>query len=506
MRKSGILLPIFSLPSPYGIGTFGKESYRFVDFLEAAGQSYWQILPLHPTGYGDSPYQAFSSFAGNPYFIDLDRLREEGLLTAAELEKTDFGQDARRVDYGKQYKNRYPLLRRAFERFSETAEGQAFGAFCVQEDSWLTDYALFMALKDAAGGAPWNRWPHALRRREPAAMAAAAETYRQDMRFWQFLQFQFFRQWRDLQAYAHSRGIQIIGDMPMYVAYDSADVWAEPQQFLLDTSGLPTVVAGCPPDGFSPDGQLWGNPIYHWQYLQEGTPPFGWWRRRLSHAMQLYDVVRIDHFRGFESFYAIPFGAQNAKRGRWMTGPGMALFRSLQAELGDLPIIAEDLGFLTPAVKALLAESGYPGMKVLQFAFDTREESDYLPHNFEKHCVVYTYTHDTDTVLGWAKHAAPAEVEHAKRYLHVTGDDGLNWCMMRAASASVADTAILMMQDILGLGSEARINTPSTLGGNWTWRVESGCINSWLAGILREMTALYGRLPTEPEEQHSKIK
>ena len=505
MRKSGILLPIFSLPSPYGIGTLGRESYRFVDFLKDAGQSYWQILPLHPTGYGDSPYQSFSSFAGNPYFIDLDLLREEGLLTAAELQSADFGQDARRVDYGKQYENRYPLLRLAFMRFSRTA-GDAFDAFCAKEQSWLDDYALFMALKNAACGAAWNRWSSALRRREPSAMAEARETHRQEIRFWQFLQFQFFRQWHDLQAYAHRQGIEIIGDIPMYVAYDSADVWAEPQQFLLDASGQPTVVAGCPPDGFSADGQLWGNPIYDWQYQKTAAPPYGWWERRLSHAMRLYDVVRIDHFRGFEAFYAIPFGAENAKEGQWMQGPGAALFQNLQAALGDLPIIAEDLGFLTPEVKALLAAVGYPGMKVLQFAFDTREESDYLPHNYEKHCVVYTGTHDNDTVLGWAQHAAPAEVEHAKRYLHMASEDSLNWCMMRAASASVADTVILMMQDLLGLGSEGRINTPSTLGGNWTWRVESGCVNRWLAGILRDMTALYGRLPDTEEQQPSKTK
>lgn len=477
MRKSGILLPVFSLPSPHGIGTFGKEAFRFVDFLKAAGQRYWQILPLHPTGFGDSPYQCFSAFAGNPYFIDLDILCDEGLLLPEEIEAAALGLDTGCVDYGRQYARRLPLLRRAFSRF---VPGAAFTAFCAKEGKWLSPYARFMALKAANDGAPWNAWKE---------KTAAPD----EVQFWQFLQYHFFAQWQAVKDYANAAGIEIIGDMPMYVAYDSADVWETPEQFLLDERGLPLLVAGCPPDAFSADGQLWGNPIYDWAYMARQTPAFSWWGERMAHALRLYDVVRIDHFRGFASYYTVPFGEKTARRGKWCKGPGMTLFDSLRKRCGELPIMAEDLGLLTPEVRALLKETGFPGMKVLQFAFDSREESDYLPHNYDRHCVVYTGTHDNDTVLGWARTAAPADVAFAGRYLHMGDGDSLNWSMMRAAVASVADTAILTMQDILGLSSEGRINTPATDSGNWTWRLDARCLNGWLSGILREMTALYGR-------------
>lgn len=477
MRKSGILLPVFSLPSPHGIGTFGKAAFRFVDFLKAAGQRYWQILPLHPTGFGDSPYQCFSAFAGNPYFIDLDILCDEGLLLPEEIEAAALGLDTGCVDYGRQYARRLPLLRRAFSRF---VPGAAFTAFCAKEGKWLSPYARFMALKAANDGAPWNAWKE---------KTAAPD----EVQFWQFLQYHFFAQWQAVKDYANAAGIDIIGDMPMYVAYDSADVWETPEQFLLDERGLPLLVAGCPPDAFSADGQLWGNPIYDWAYMARQTPAFSWWGERMAHALRLYDVVRIDHFRGFASYYTVPFGEKTARRGKWCKGPGMTLFDSLRKRCGELPIMAEDLGLLTPEVRALLKETGFPGMKVLQFAFDSREESDYLPHNYDRHCVVYTGTHDNDTVLGWARTAAPADVAFAGRYLHMGDGDSLNWSMMRAAVASVADTAILTMQDILGLSSEGRINTPATDSGNWTWRLDARCLNGWLSGILREMTALYGR-------------
>ncbi len=494
MRSSGILMPIFSLPSPYGVGTLGKEAYAFVDFLQKAGQRYWQILPLNPTNYGDSPYQSFSAAAGNPYFIDLEKLVQEGLLTKADLAGVDFGDDPGLVDYGKLYENRLPVLRKAYARFTG---GAAFDRFCKEEAGWLTDYALFMAIKDAHNGVSWREWAEPLRRRESEALRKAQEQYATDSRFYQFLQYLFYTQWHALKAYANDKGIEIIGDMPIYVADDSADVWAHTDQFDLDADLIPRVVAGCPPDAFSADGQLWGMPVYDWKAMAAGDTPYAWWRQRLRQALTVYDMVRIDHFRGFESFYCIPYGAKDAKKGTWRKGPGMKLFRVLQEDLGEhMPIIAEDLGFLTPAVRKLLQQSGFPGMKVLQFAFDSREESDYLPHNYGKNCVVYTGTHDNDTVMGWVATADPADVRLARQYLHVDENEGFNWAMIRAAMASVADIAIFMMQDFMGLGSTGRINTPSTVGGNnWRWRIADGCINDWLAGIIRENTVLYGRAP-----------
>lgn len=499
MRASGTLMPIFSLPSPYGIGTFGAEAYRFVDFLEEAGQQYWQILPLTPTHYGDSPYQSFSADAGNPYFIDLDRLAADGLLTAEDYIHEDFGSDASAVDYGKLYEHRLPVLRRAFARFTATA---AFAKFCDAERDWLEDYALFMALKDAHGGDSWRRWEKPLRRREPEALAAARARYADELEFYRFLQFEFYTQWNALKEYAHAHGVRIIGDMPIYVADDSADVWAHTALFDLDEDLLPRVVAGCPPDAFSEEGQLWGMPVYNWDVLAADTPPYGWWVRRVRHALAVYDVVRIDHFRGFEAFYCIPYGSENAKHGVWRKGPGMAFFRALEQSLGaHLPIIAEDLGTLTQGVYDLLDATGFAGMNVLQFAFDPTGESLYLPHHHTQHSVVYVGTHDNDTAAGWVRSAAPEEVAYARRYLHVDDREGFPWAMIRAALASVADTAILTMQDYMGLSSEARINTPSTLGGNWQWRIDGGCINDWLAHIIRENVALYGRLPVPHDER-----
>ncbi|MBQ3134113.1 MAG: 4-alpha-glucanotransferase [Clostridia bacterium] len=488
MRASGILMPVFSLPSPHGIGTFGKEAYRFVDFLQKAGQRYWQILPLNPTNYGDSPYQSFSSFAGNPYFIDLDLLVEEGLLTPEEIAACDFGDHPTAVDYEKLYTARLPLLKKAFGRFQPDAD---YEAFCQQNAWWLDDYALFMAIKSERGGC-WTEWDDDIRLRDVAALKAARQTYAEEMNFHRFVQARFASQWAALKAYANAHGVQILGDIPIYVAADSADVWADPVQFLLNKRGEPALVAGVPPDAFCEDGQLWGNPLYNWKYMKQDG--YGWWKRRLQYALSLYDVVRIDHFRGFEAYFAVPADAETAKDGKWHKGPGMSLFKALGK---DLPIVAEDLGFLTPAVHKLLAATGFPGMKVLQFAFDSREESDYLPHNYPRNCVVYTGTHDNDTILGWEQTAPPEDVAFAKKYLRASADEGLNWTMMRAALASVSDTAILTMQDLIGLGSEGRINTPATLGGNWQWRLDGACLNDWLAGILYDNTKLYSRLPTE---------
>ena len=483
-------MPIFSLPSRYGIGTFGDEARRFADFLKTAGQSCWQILPLGPTSFGDSPYQSFSSFAGNPYFIDIDPLISEGLLKKSEAEHFDYGSDENAVDYALLYENRLPLLKLAFSRFSPDKD---YFDFCQSESAWLDDYVLFTAIKKAEGDRAWYEWPKPLKSRDEDALSAAREKYSDELEFYRFVQFEFYRQWRSLKAYANKNGIEIIGDIPIYVALDSADVWSEPEQFLLK-DGEPTLVAGCPPDAFTKEGQLWGNPLYNWDRME--SEGFDWWCRRLKHSLTLYDTVRIDHFRGFESFYAIPFGAENAKNGKWLKGPGMKLFLALFEAFGeDMPIIAEDLGFLTAPVRQLLKDSGFPGMKVLQFAFDTREESDYLPHNYTKNCVVYTGTHDNDTILGWELSAPQSDVEHARHYMNTQKNEGLNWAMIRLAMASVADTAILMMPDLLSEDSAARINTPSTLGGNWIWRTSDGCINDWLAGILYEYTALYGRLP-----------
>lgn len=504
MRSSGILMPIFSLASPYGIGTFGREAYEFVDFLKKAGQRYWQLLPLNPTNYGDSPYQSFSAAAGNPYFIDLQLLTQEGLLLPSDYTDIDFGSDPTSVDYGKLYRHRLPVLRRAFARFQPDA---AFASFCAAQAQWLPEYTLFMAIKDAHGGASWREWEPALRRRDPAALADAREAYAADMQFYAFLQYIFYRQWNTLKQYANAQGIRIIGDMPIYVADDSVDVWAHTENFDLTEDLTPRVVAGCPPDAFCEEGQLWGMPVYDWDAMAAEDEPYSWWRWRMRHALTVYDVVRIDHFRGFEAYYCIPYGATTAKEGVWRTGPGMALFRVLQADYAAqsgedgaaMPIIAEDLGFLTPQVKQLLTDTGFPGMKVMQFAFDSREESNYLPHNYPRNCVVYTGTHDNDTIVGWTTSAAPQDVAHARQYLHVDEAEGFHWAMIRAAMMSVADTAIFMMADFMGLDSTARINVPSTVGDNWRWRITAGCINDWLAGIIRENTVLYGRAPREEQ-------
>ncbi|MCI8624580.1 MAG: 4-alpha-glucanotransferase [Provencibacterium sp.] len=498
-RASGILLPVFSLPSPYGIGTFGREAYRFVNFLAAAGQQYWQILPVGPTSYGDSPYQSFSTFAGNPYFIDLELLQRRGLLTGEELEAAELGEDPQAVDYALLFQNRYPLLRAAYER-AKGQDGAALARFRQKHARWLEDYALFMALKGVFANQAWKNWPEDIRLRRPEALRRWQKELAEECGYWAWLQMVFFRQWGALKRYANKKGIAVIGDLPIYVAEDSADAWANPDIFWFDEDLNPVKVAGVPPDGFSATGQLWGNPLYRWDVLRERG--YDWWVDRVRMSLSVYDRVRIDHFRGFDTYYAVPYGDTTAERGEWMEGPGIELFERLNEELGEayggkLPIIAEDLGYLTESVRELLKGSGFPGMKVLEFAFDSREQSDYLPHNYGHNCVVYTGTHDNDTVCGWFKTAPAPDVRFCRDYLRLTRWEGWNWGFIRGAWGSTADLAIAQMQDFLALGSEARINTPSTLGGNWCWRLRQGMLTASLAKKIRRITQLYGRQATE---------
>lgn len=493
MRASGILLPIASLPSKYGIGAFSKSAYEFVDALRAAGQRYWQILPLGPTGYGDSPYQSFSTFAGNPYFIDLDALVKEGWLQEWECRECDFGDNPGYVNYEKIYKSRFQILKMAFER-SRIEEREDYRRFLQENREWLEDYCLYMAVKNHFQGVSWNKWDEDIRSRRPEAMERYAGELGEEIKFYSFLQYEFDRQWRKLKGYANDKGIQIIGDIPIYVAFDSADTWASPELFQFNENREPTAVAGCPPDGFSATGQLWGNPLYDWEYHR--NTGFAWWIKRIAHSFKWYDVVRVDHFRGFDEYYAIPYGHTTAQYGTWRQGPGIELFEALKAELGELNIIAEDLGFLTPSVLELVRRTGYPGMKVLEFAFDSREESDYLPHNYHHNCVVYTGTHDNQTLQGWYRELSPHDRQFARDYLDLEGkrEEEIHWSFIRAALSSVADTAIIPMQDYLGLGAEARVNTPSTLGNNWQWRLLEGEITGNLTEKIWKMTKWYGRL------------
>ncbi len=491
MRQSGILMAISSIPSKYGIGAFSREAYEFVDFLEKAGQRIWQILPLGPTGFGDSPYQSFSTFAGNPYFIDLETLVQEGYLTERDCAVCDFGDDEGYVDYEKIYKSRFLILHKAY-RNSNIAKLPAFQEFRRENRYWLEDYALYMAVKNVFDGKSWSQWDEKIRMREPEEVARYRESYEDEILFYEFLQFEFTKQWRALKHYANQKKIKIVGDIPIYVALDSADTWANPELFQLDDSCAPVAVAGCPPDAFSKTGQLWGNPLYRWDYHRQTG--YKWWIQRIAYCYQLYDVVRIDHFRGFDEYYAIPYGHKTAELGHWEKGPGYEIFRALKEKLGRIQVIAEDLGFLTPSVLKLVKRTGYPGMKVLQFAFDSREDSDYLPHNYTQNCVVYTGTHDNDTTVNWYNTLKRQDKNFAKRYLNIKEKKGIHWVFIRAALASVAGTAGIPMQDYLGLGGEARMNVPSTLGTNWKWRMEKGACTDTLAGEIRQMVQLYGRL------------
>ena len=493
MRKSGILMPISSLPSKYGIGTFGKAAYKFADRLKEAGQKYWQILPLGATGYGDSPYQSFSTFAGNPYFIDLEMLIDEGLINEEELDQFDFTGHPNYVDYERIYNMRYKALHIAYERWNPEYDG-AYWAFLKENGFWLEDYALYMAIKNAQNGISFIEWDADLRGRDEAKLKYYADKYADEINFYRFLQYYFLKQWNKLKKYVNDNGIEIIGDIPIYVALDSADTWSNPKLFQFDEDGLPKAVAGCPPDAFSATGQLWGNPLYDWKYHKETG--FDWWIKRMSHCMKLYDVVRVDHFRGFDSYYSIPYGNEDATVGEWEEGPGMELFNAMKVALGEMKIIAEDLGYLTPSVIKLVEDSGFPGMKVLQFAFDHREPSNYLPHSYSDNCVVYTGTHDNDTLLGWLKDISKEDKEYAKEYMNVTSEDDnvLAESVIRLAMSSVAKICIIPIQEYLGLGGEARINKPSTIGWNWKWRMSEDSFTEEIAEKIHRMTWLYGRL------------
>ena len=524
MRESGILMPVSSLPGPYGIGCFGAEALKFVDFLAAAGQHIWQLLPLSPTGYGDSPYQSCSAFAGNPYFIDLDALKADGLLTAAQLKAEPWGTDPLSVDYGTLYTSRYKVLRAAYAAWREKYAGR-FGcthyypddyyAFTLTNESWLNDYALYMALKTANGMKSWAEWPREYRLRDAGALAEFAAGQEEEIGFWKFLQYEFAVQWKKVKDYANEKGIKILGDIPIYVSADSVDAWVGGELFELDAQGGFARVAGCPPDYFSADGQLWGNPLYNWPYHKQTG--YAWWVRRVRHALGIYDLLRIDHFRGFDTYWAIPAGSPTARTGKWENGPGMDLFRALEAALGKLPIIAEDLGDLVPSVRKLLADSTFPGMKVLQFAFGGGD-NEYLPHNHVKNSVVYPGTHDNTTLTDWWVNAAPAkEKANAAAYLHLTPckptakevaavrTDAARIALLRAALGSVADRAIIPMADWLGLGAEAHLNTPGKLGGNWAWRAAEGFDTALLAGRIEAECAVYCRAkePVEKEEKTS---
>ena len=524
MRESGILMPVSSLPGPYGIGSFGAEALKFVDFLAAAGQHIWQLLPLSPTGYGDSPYQSCSAFAGNPYFIDLDALKADGLLTAAQLKAEPWGTDPLSVDYGTLYTSRYKVLRAAYAAWREKYAGR-FGCahyypddyyvFTLTNESWLNDYALYMALKTANGMKSWTEWPREYRLRDAGALAEFAAGQEEEIGFWKFLQYEFAVQWKKVKDYANEKGIKILGDIPIYVSADSVDAWVGGELFELDAQGGFARVAGCPPDYFSADGQLWGNPLYNWPYHKQTG--YAWWVRRVRHALGIYDLLRIDHFRGFDTYWAIPAGSSTARTGKWENGPGMDLFRALEAALGKLPIIAEDLGDLVPSVRKLLADSTFPGMKVLQFAFGGGD-NEYLPHNHVKNSVVYPGTHDNTTLTDWWVNAAPAkEKANAAAYLHLTPckptakevaavrTDAARTALLRAALGSVADRAIIPMADWLGLGAEAHLNTPGKLGGNWAWRAAEGFDTALLAGRIEAECAVYCRAkePVEKEEKTS---
>ncbi len=498
-RSSGILMPMSSLPSRYGIGTMGKCAYEFVDFLKAAGQKYWQLLPLGPTSYGDSPYSSFSTFAGNPYYIDLDMLIADGLLKRGELRGLEWGEDAARVDYGRIYEHRFKVLRRAFERGRERERERESVAEFRRENAWVENYALYMAVKASFGMASWQEWTdEGIRMHRESAVREYGERLRDDVDFYVFLQYLFYRQWDALREYAHKNGVQFIGDIPIYVALDSADVWSDPQFFQLDENNVPVEVAGVPPDAFTADGQLWGNPLYDWGRM--AADGYGWWIRRIAGAKRLYDVIRIDHFRGFDSYWAVPNGDDTAKNGVWRPGPGMGLVGVLTSWFSDLRFIAEDLGYVTPGVRRLLADSGLPGMKILEFAFDAHGESDYLPHRCERNSVCYMGTHDNDTALGWLAGTEKDDRRFAERYMHITPDEGWCWGMIRTGMSTASDLFVMQMQDVLELGADCRMNVPGKAYGNWRWRMLPGAADKKLAGKLREYTETYRRLPDTAEE------
>jgi len=509
-RASGILLHPTSLSGTFGIGDLGPAAYSFAAFLAASGQSLWQVLPLGPTGYGDSPYACYSAFAGNTLLISPELLIDDGLIIREALADYPALPEGR-VDFSSAHKFKALLLRRAFKRFKQSADRELDGEFhnfAEQQASWLDDYALFQTLKDAHGGRAWNEWESELRIREPEALAHARSRFQDEIKAQKFYQFLFFRQWQALKSHCNERGIKLVGDLPIFVAHDSADVWTDPEQFKLDQNGTPIVVAGVPPDYFSATGQLWGNPLYNWErMLADG---FKWWLTRVEATLSVVDLVRVDHFRGFAACWEIPGGDKTAERGRWVEAPGKELFTAIREKLGALPIIAEDLGVITPDVVALRDEFGFPGMRILQFAFSGETTNIDLPHNYIANVVAYTGTHDNDTTVGWfSSVAGPGSTRTAEQiererkfcldYLNTTGEE-IHWDFIRAVLASVANMAIVPLQDLLGLGTEARMNLPNSTEGNWMWRLKPGALDDALAERLRKLTELYGRTPVKPAE------
>ena len=491
-RLSGILVHPTSFPSPYGIGDLGAGAYAFIDFLKAANQKLWQVLPLGPTGYGDSPYQSFSSFAGNYYLLSPELLHKQGWLTQADLE--DPSMDPKLVDYGPVIEYKMALLRKAYTTFkvqATLAEKELFVQFCGKHQAWLPDYALFMALKDMNGGRPWSEWPKTLATRDPVAMAEVRPKLADEINFIMFLQYEFFRQWGQLREYANDAGIKIIGDIPIFVAMDSADVWAAPELFALEEDGTPTAVAGVPPDYFSETGQLWGNPLYKWS--AHAKTGYQWWCRKVESVLMFVDIVRIDHFRGFEAYWAVPYGAKTATYGKWVRGPGDGLFVAMKEKLGQLPIIAEDLGIITDEVDALRTGQGLPGMKVLQFAFNPEDASAYLPHMFvDSRTIMYTGTHDNDTTRGWYESATEVEKDYVRRYMNISGDN-IAWDMIRLGFSSSAVFAIVPIQDVMGLGSEGRMNTPGQAMGCWQFRYTADMLRDEYANGLKYLSELFHR-------------
>ncbi|MGB3367651.1 MAG: 4-alpha-glucanotransferase [Acidaminobacteraceae bacterium] len=502
-RGSGVIMHITSLPGHQGIGTLGRYAKEFIDFLKNAGQKYWQILPVGPTGYGNSPYQAFSAFAGNPFLIDIEKLIKLGYLTKTQVRSYDFECDNECVDYDKIIAQKNLLLKEAYHGFlAKESKGNLEKLEKFKKDhEWLDNYSLFMALKIHYNNKSWQTWKKQHKLRKPSAINAFRKSNSEEIDFWIFVQFIFYKQWIELRKYANKQGIEIIGDMPIYVSSDSSDTWAHPELFYFDKEGNSIAVAGCPPDAFSDTGQLWGNPLYDWKANEDMD--FKWWIKRMKSSMELYDIVRIDHFRGFESYWEIPASDKTAEFGKWVKGPGMKLFDAINKALPSIRIIAEDLGFLTEEVIKLREDSGYPGMKILQFAFDSREESDYLPHNYNNNSIVYTGTHDNDTVMGWFESASVEDVNMAIEYLNLTKEEGYNWGYIRGAWSSVSEIAIAPMQDFLGLGTEHRMNIPSTMGGNWEWRVREEDLSFKLARRMRHLTKIYGRLESEYVEKQT---
>ena len=493
-RSSGILLHPTSLPGKYGIGSLGKEAYKFVDFLKKSNQKLWQIFPLGPTGYGDSPYQCFSSFAGNPYLIDFDLLIEQNLLTEEDLKDVNFGGNEEYIDYGAIYNQKYPLLRKAYENFKANGNKELkekLETFKTENSSWLDDYSLYISLKNHFNGLPWNEWEDDIRTRKEDAINKYKAELANEIEYHNFIQFLFFTQWNNVKKYANDNGIKIIGDIPIFVAVDSSDAWANPEIFLFDPELKPVKVAGVPPDYFSATGQLWGNPLYDWDKLKELN--YKWWVDRVRANLSTCDIIRIDHFRGFDEYWAVPYGDKTAENGTWCPGPRTDLFNAIKNELGELPIIAEDLGTMTQGVIDLREATGFPGMKILGFAFDSKEENDYLPHTYTKNCVVYTGTHDNDTLIGWFTKANEDDKQFARNYLNSRSDNEIHWDAIRGAWSSVANMAIAPIQDFLGLGSEARINTPGLASGNWQWRLKDGVLTDELAERIAKLTKVYSR-------------